>query len=358
MTTPPADTARRPTQGATATGPTRDQSLDLARGWAMLLVVFGHVLRGVFTAGLVPAELAGGLRAVDRVVYLTHLPVFAWVSGLLMTRPVRQRGARAYLLPRLADFAYLYLLWTLLQGGLEVATSSVKNNPVTWLDVVNIFVPIGHLWFLPTLALGTVLGVSALSGRPRLVAGVSIVVGLAAWGHEDQIMFAGGALLPFFVLGALCGYERWARVAGRLLDRPAVAVAVLVAAAGLIVVLSPWALPPTSTGPAYGPTSVLLGVLCSVLAVLVVLLLAGAIARRWQLDWFARLGRDSLPIYLAHIAFAAGVRVVLLRLGVTDVWLHLVAGTAAGIGGPLLLTTLLGKPLWWLFRRPRWGSAQ
>lgn len=343
---------------SSVTGPARDQSLDLARGWAMVLVVFGHVLRGVLGAGLGSGETSVVLQAVDRVVYLTHLPVFAWVSGLLMTRPVRRRGARAYLLPRLADFAYLYLLWTLLQGGLEVATSGVKNNPVTWLDVVNIFLPIGHLWFLPTLALGTVLGVAALSGMPRLVAIVSVVVGLAAWGHEDQIMFAGGGLLPFFVLGALCGHERWSRFARRILDRPPYAVAGLMAATGLIVVLSPGALPPTSTGPAYGLTAVLLGVLCSVLAVLVVLLVCGALARRWRLDRVARLGRDSLPIYLAHIAFTAGVRVVLLRLGVTDVWLHLFAGTAAGIAGPLLLTTLLGKPLWWLFRRPRWGSAQ
>lgn len=51
----------------------------------------------------------------------------------------------------------------------------------------------------------------------------------------------------------------------------------------------------------------------------------------------ALLGRASMAIFLAHTIFSAGLRIALVRMGLDDPALHIIAGTLIGIAGPLLL---------------------
>ncbi|MBB1513205.1 acyltransferase family protein [Tessaracoccus sp. MC1627] len=128
----------------------------MARGLAIIGVVVGHALRGLFAAGLAdPAQPVWAF--MDRALYLLHLPVFAFATGLLMPRPVERDGQARYLRERLSLLLYLFLLWTLIEGTAEVLTSSVKNVPVTWVEVLSIWTPLGPLWFLPLLMLATVV---------------------------------------------------------------------------------------------------------------------------------------------------------------------------------------------------------
>ena len=103
----------------------RDRSLDVARGLAIIGVVLGHVVRGLFAAGLVDPSLARW-AFIDRALYLFHLPVFAIATGLLMSRPVERDGQTRYLRGRLGMLSYVFLLWTLIEGTAEVLASSVK----------------------------------------------------------------------------------------------------------------------------------------------------------------------------------------------------------------------------------------
>jgi len=50
-----------------------------------------------------------------------------------------------------------------------------------------------------------------------------------------------------------------------------------------------------------------------------------------------KLGERTMPIYLTHIIFAAGMRVVLTRLGLKDVATVVLVSTAAGVVLPLIL---------------------
>lgn len=131
----------------------RDSSRDIARGFAIIAVVLGHVLGGLVDAGArdVPDAVAG----LTRALYLTHLPVFAFVTGLLMPASIDRRGARRYLAERISTIAYLYLLWTFIQRSRGSRHVDVKNYPTTWGDVLSVWTPRAHLWLLPTLAVAT-----------------------------------------------------------------------------------------------------------------------------------------------------------------------------------------------------------
>lgn len=65
---------------------------------------------------------------------------------------------------------------------------------------------------------------------------------------------------------------------------------------------------------------------------------------RFRLNWLASLGRASLAIYVMHILAGSGVRIILQKaMGIDAVFVHLVAGTALGIGLPLLALRLAGR---------------
>jgi fucose 4-O-acetylase-like acetyltransferase len=337
----------------------RDSSLDIARGLAIVLVVAGHSLRGLFSSGVADPRMLGWL---DRWLYVTHLPVFAFAVGLLTPAAVTRAGARPYLTRRLGLLAYLYVVWTLVQGTVEVLTSRWKNVPITWIDVVSLWDPLGHLWFLPHLATVTIVLVAIAPWRPRPAAyvGAALVAVVTAigWGTEPDIAGLDGmGLLAFYVGGAAVGHSRLRR-----LTAPAPTPALLgggvaaLAVVGLLAARLPVS-PPTSPGVSTA-ASVAVGMLLAVASVVGAVALSTGLARLRGTGWVGYVGRQSLAVYLGHVAVAAGLRVLLLRLGVTSVWVHLVVATGLGVVAPLVLERVTRRvpylfvPPWQVSRSP------
>lgn len=348
--------------GASPTGAprSRDATLDIARGIAMVLVVLSHVLRGLYASNGVETGFPWEIW-LDRVLYLTHLPVFVFVTGLLLPRGVERLGRGRYLWERLSQFAYVYILWTLIQGTAEVLTSPWKNNPASWEAVLTVWSPIGHLWFIPTLAVATVVVVVVRPWRGTASSGVMTAVALALsvglWGVTWPIAGGGGlALTAWLLVGAFVTQPRLAFAVEKA-SAAVLAGGALLASAVLMTV--PALLPVTA--PTIGDVgrtaaSVALGVVCTAAGVAGVLGISVVAARCpgfWA--WLALIGRRSLQIYLAHIIFASGTRVVLVMVGITSFPVHAVLGTLAGVVGPLLLVMLTTGTMPWLFTRPGKG---
>ena len=58
---------------------------------------------------------------------------------------------------------------------------------------------------------------------------------------------------------------------------------------------------------------------------------------------FQYIGRHSLEIFLFHCFFTAGNRIVLTKVGISNVWISLFANTVISITLPILLSLLLRK---------------
>lgn len=52
--------------------------------------------------------------------------------------------------------------------------------------------------------------------------------------------------------------------------------------------------------------------------------------------WLDACARFTMPVFLMHTIFAAGLRVVLVRMGVTSAVVHVPLGLVAGLVGPAL----------------------
>jgi len=289
----------------------RDQSVDVARGIAIVAIVLGHVERGLASASLMPYDTA---LTLDRLLYLFHLATFAYLSGLFVSRTVERDGAWPTVARRTTMFVWLYLLWTLVQGSVRIAASSVANTPVTPGDVAKIWIPEGQLWFLPWLI--AVTAVAALTkpwsnrarGVPVLL--LAFLLALAVWGYDPLYAFTRGwALLFPFLVGCVVTQQRHAALARRLL------VCTLVTLVGsglwLWIGLGTDAATPTTGGEGRTLGSVGTGVLGCLAGTLAVLAFSAVVARTPVAGAVALVGRRSLEIFLAHIVVASGSRIVL-----------------------------------------------
>ncbi|KQQ05906.1 MULTISPECIES: acyltransferase family protein [unclassified Rathayibacter] len=343
----------------------RDQTIDIARGLAITAIVAGHVLRGLASSQIIDS-FSTSAQLADRLLYSVHLAVFAFLTGLFIRQSVEKAGVSAYVRARVIQFLYLYVVWQILQSLVKVVTSSFVNSPKALVEVLWFWYPEGQLWYLPLLTV--VLPFIAIVGpwrsgvRAGLAVGVSLVVGLASWGLNGPVAGTQGyGILPFFVVGALVGAGAFAAWAGRV--RATWVVLALVVGGGIYVAGNVWGgTPPTTGGEVRTGGSVAVGVVATCAGIVFVLAVAWLIARYASpvAAFASLLGRRSLEIFLGHILFASGSRIVLDALGVTSVAVYIVVGVAVGIAGPVVLIRVLDKMRFpWLFAAPsRWVGTK
>lgn len=58
------------------------------------------------------------------------------------------------------------------------------------------------------------------------------------------------------------------------------------------------------------------------------------------------LAKCTMPIFLMHTLFAAPVRSVLLKMGITNTVVHIVLGLAISFAGPIIAAWIMKKTKW------------
>ena len=152
----------------------RDQSLDVARGVAIVLVVFGH-----------NRALSMAWPDLIAAIFLFHVPVFFLLSGRVL-RAQHPWGAAAMLARRLlVPFALAALL-------VGVAKCLTRGEPLGetlagFLWATGQTLPWSHLWFLPALFL-------ALLATHTLA--LALRTNGARWGFAVLLVAGTAAVLP------------------------------------------------------------------------------------------------------------------------------------------------------------------
>jgi fucose 4-O-acetylase-like acetyltransferase len=330
--------AARPAAPALAT---RLQWVDQAKGIGIVLVVYGHVIDGVRLAGISidPAVF----RWTWDTLYSFHIPLFFFLSGLFFPQSWQRRGVRGVMLNKVDTLVYPYVLWSLLQGFIQVAMSQHINNPVTSGEVLSLlWHPRQEFWFLYALFFTYLFAcilyflVPPAWRRALLLGAVVLYVFRSSVSHVPAIWYPTWYLL-YFLAGALL------HTATRFVtERTAITLplAALVFAAATVVAHQ------LAQTVAHGDSVLLISasnIVSAVSGIALSIALAAVLARHgWS--FMAFVGRMSLQIYLLHTLAAAFTRVLLLKgLGVHNLQVHLVLGTTVGVGVPLLFAYLLER---------------
>lgn len=296
----------------------REALWDYARGIGILLVVYGHVLRGLNTSGMVSDD--HWIMASDYAIYTFHMPLFFLLAGMNSGKGLVRSN---FLRSKLMTIIYPYLLWSLIQGLVQVIMSGSTNTPFQLSDLTAaiLWKPLGQFWFLYALFLCHIFVYFTTANRLRLTlfALAAYAVGINfQWGILSQSL----RYFLFYAVGLLAAQhlkssvERLANPAGIAATFMSAGVSI-VAANQVGAYSDPWALP------------------AAFLCMFLVLQVSAVLARSNRMRIIELLGLASMPIFLMHILAASGARIVLSTLGVTNLYLHLGVGVSLGVLFPL-----------------------
>jgi|TARA_A100001391_G_scaffold205177_2_gene203975 fucose 4-O-acetylase-like acetyltransferase len=316
---------------------TRDDWIDCAKGIGIILVVLGHVLRGLVNSNILEASQLA--KIVDSVIYTFHMPLFFFLSGLFFISSKKRSTPKKFWIKKIDTIAYPYLLWCILQGSLEVALSGHTNNTTTIQDIFSIpWAPIAHFWFLHALFLCFVISSTLERATPKQHTNLAIIFGVTGYFLPLHYEF------PSAVNNVLNNYIYFAAAVWVSINinsnttknkREALIIyPIILFACGQYYL--------HASGHTYQDRGFLTLAL-ALIGVLIVITVSKSL-KPPALVFFARLGVASMSIYLAHILAASGTRIVLYKLGgVTDYHVHIIAGLTAGLAAPYAMHVLIQR---------------
>lgn len=343
----PLQQADRTRDDPTRADRTRIDWLDYAKGFGIILVVYGHVISGLSNAGVLQTISVASKQALDLSVlsiYMFHMPLFFFISGILFkdSQLKDDRQRLTFARKKIVTLIYPYLLWSVIFGIVMMTLVGDANTRLKWTDLPYqiIFDPRLHLWFLYALCLINLV----VLGLKRFLP-ISIIVGLffasqfvASWvpGIFNNIM----SLSLYFVIGnALAKDILQPKSPLKSRDYGLLGLLSLcfLTAVTLIVPLD------QSLSP------VIANVFCT-LGILTIVLWSYSLSQAQQLRWIKTLGKSSFYIYILHMLTWVVGRIILLKVFKTDQFaIHFVLAMFAGLVPPIALGHLAQRYAPWLF---------
>ncbi len=322
----------------------REQWLDIAKGFAILLVVLGHVLIGFLTAEMYP-QYTNGLNYVVYTIYSFHMPLFFAISGYLYGRyedRATPEKAKEVLIKKLIRLGIPFVLFSWIQGLLHLVLNKYTNRYFDPFRFIKMYAsPFDQFWFIyALLAIFILIARMEIAFRKdALIFGILVILKCL------PSLFNVHVPLPFvewFMAYGLYFYAGTlvARHAQPLLKHP-----FLMGLAGLTYLPLNLLFYNENTMEAVrGNLAPLDATLASVLLAFSGILLTLFVVKtlfltvRWNNAIFSWLGMFSFEIYLLHTMPSAAVRIVLQKLLHTNnLALHLSAAMIVGILFPVLI---------------------
>lgn len=302
--------------------------VDYAKGIGIVLVVYGHVARGVFNAGMIQnVEL---YKLVDSIIYSFHMPLFFFISGSFFVSSLRKRSAKGLLSSKLDTIVYPYLVWSLIQGLIKLLVGPVTNFGMELDELTTIlWKPIDQFWFLYVLFLIFLI----ITVGYRFVSNVRILFILSAvlFVFGSQFGTGWGVLNNTYgYIVYFCGGMMLSQYLGKPAKNPFIWV--LVSGGGFILlqILEHGHVVEISLEPY---SSLIIGWIGVMTTIFISKLLFQVNFKTLEI-----IGKYSLGIYLAHVLFGSGFRIIMQKIfGVDNSPFHLIFGTLLGIVLPILL---------------------
>jgi glucans biosynthesis protein C len=313
--------------------------VETLRGIAIILVVLGHVIG---------FDRAGGMKVADdsifRYIYFSleyiRMPLFTVISGWVYSnKPVRLGEERSFLkgkfrrliIPMFIISTLLYLMRNVVPG--------TNTKPDLSLIGYNLVFPYDVFWFLYSLFIIFIV-ISLIDTRSWLrsfngwAAGITcafiLLVAVRFFMHDVPNMFSfkGAAyLLPFFLLGiGMC------RFPGKLFHPRVLSVVFFLFIGGVIIQQLTWF--------GYYPMQQKHSLLGLTIGVSAAVLLFQMKFKNNFLIW---VGSYAYSIFLFHVFFTGGTRIVLLKAGVHNQWVILFMATVLSVLIPIVIENVFVK---------------
>ena len=328
----------------------RIQYIDCLKGFAILLVVIGHIFDGYIRAGYFP-EYRNFMCGGYNLIYSFHMALFFLISGFVYRKAYFTSSGEKKPKMKLQIFNILiiYLVFSILFGIFKMLVGKYTNNDVSFMDILLIGIkPISPYWYLYILLIYYIIFSLKIVYKLQLFIQLFILFGMsfisnfvpsaiASYFEIKRAMF----YLLFFGLGIIIAayyntykkYELW------------IAVFTFIVSLVIIVV--------DRVGYTYddfhsglslrGRKYNFIIALGIVLFLLYLFRILFSKNEAIHVKFFSFLGRYSLEIYVIHCVFTAGNRVVLQKLNIDNFYLNIILNTIISTALPILFSYICKK---------------
>lgn len=312
----------------------RDKLVDALKGYACFLVVFGHVIMGIRKCGI---NIPYGAQNVEEFIWTFHVALFMFLSGYVyhVTGEWKSKGTRvSFIKHKFINLAIPYFVFSIVYICVNkfLGGSSV-NNEMTMKDILWLWKePIAQYWFLYDLFFIFVAftffskwlknwkitlllaGIQAIS----TTLGISVPMPFAAM-IRMVLPFGIGASINKLYINESTKAEKFVCVLAHI----------TLTEIFLFYSLDKY---------------VLLDMLISALGCFASIALISSLAK---CDFINKvllfICKYSFPIYLLHTIFTAGIRVVLVKCGINNYFLHVIIGSVFGLFFPIVGAMVCNK---------------
>ncbi len=323
--------------------------VDYVKGIGIILVVLGHVLRGIEKAGGVQKNHA--LIVVDSIIYSFHMPIFFFVSGLFFHNSMEKRHSDGIIRNKFDNIVYPYIVWSLIQGCIEIILSRYTNNHFNPAELLSImWMPRDQFWFLYILMMCFVVFIIFEVAFLRVNYLFLTVILSFFCVFRDKLnapfifdLFLANAV--YFSFGILCSkFMVFFEGACRKY------IILLLIAASVSQYVFHFV---------YGFNYTRMGFLSLYLAcVSILFVISLGINLKNRMNIIKYIGKYSMPIYLIHVIAGSGMRIVLHGiLHINGLYVQTALGTIVGVFCPIAIYKYANAyRMSWLFIMPRSGK--
>ena len=315
---------------------TREKWVDDVKVIACILVVLGHFFQSMIKANILPENDL--YKWFNTTIYYFHVPLFFICSGYLYQKYSKVNVFKSWkknVAKKALALGVPYLTFSTATWILKTMFSGSVNDQIGGLDDTLLLHPTAPYWYLYALFF-IFLVTPTFSTAKMAVTGLADAVVAKVYILMGGIgIYAVSTVLIdeiWFVLGmSICVFD--VQIRGKKLQGTVIGLLFL----GLSVAVYMVDIQNSAM-------SFVLGLLA---CAAVILLVAGFEERSGKMMGF--LAKYTMPIFLMHTLFAAPLRSVLLKIGVTNAAIHVVLGLGISFAGPIIAAWIMKKTKWMEF---------
>jgi fucose 4-O-acetylase-like acetyltransferase len=300
-------------------GKKRIEWIDFAKGIVIFLVVFGHVNLGLLESPVFESH-AVWLSSLYNFFHSFRMPFFFMLSGFLYgykTVILHFNALKTSLLRKLIALGIPYLLFSVLFWWLKYFMGNNVNQILSWQDLWMIPIkPFEYFWFLYVLLLifCIVELLDYLFRNDFIVFLLLLCITISGWYFPTHIFFIDKTvnMIIYFYLAKLLQKNPDA-----IKDKRFILLSIIIFIGFHYCNLFS---EEANTG------------LNFIMAVSITFPIM-AVCSQLKTDnrffhYFARMGKQTLPVYILHEPVASAVRMALLKIGIDNLLVHFVMGIA------------------------------
>lgn len=315
---------------------TREKWVDGVKVIACILVVLGHFFQSMIKANILPENDL--YKWFNTTIYYFHVPLFFICSGYLYQKYSKVNVFKSWkknVAKKALALGVPYLTFSTATWILKTMFSGSVNDQIGGLGDTLLLHPTAPYWYLYALFF-IFLVTPTFSTAKMAVTGLAVAVVAKVYilMRGTGIYAVSTVLIDeiWFVLGmSICVFD--VQIRGKKLQGTVIGLLFL----GLSVAVYMVDIQNSAM-------SFVLGLLA---CAAVILLVAGLEERSGKMMGF--LAKYTMPIFLMHTLFAAPLRAVLLKIGVTNAAIHVVLGLGISFAGPIIAAWIMKKTKWMEF---------